>query len=197
MWSELQQWWLRSSWKIFQPDIAFKLEHLQSSSSRRGKRLEEEQADLSSKIPSHTPHYHLSCFCSTFQSVISSSHDKSGRNCNCWAAVKLKQTWRDCNSASSAVLAASLETFWVFSQTPAGLWSQDRCKMMVQAVNVYIIELYIPVLFCTHTLSCASSCSSDIFMHMILDWAVHGWFLGVKFIRHANSFPLCFIMMTL
>lgn len=40
---------------MFQLDIAFKLEHLQSSSSKCGKRLEREQADLSSKISSlHT-----------------------------------------------------------------------------------------------------------------------------------------------
>lgn len=37
---------------MFQLDIAFKLEHLQSSSSKCGKRLKRQQADLSSKIPS-------------------------------------------------------------------------------------------------------------------------------------------------
>lgn len=37
---------------MFQLDIAFKLEHLQSSSSKCGKRLERQRADLSSKIPS-------------------------------------------------------------------------------------------------------------------------------------------------
>ena len=37
---------------MFQLDIAFKLEHLQSSSSKCGKRLKRQQADLSSKISS-------------------------------------------------------------------------------------------------------------------------------------------------
>jgi len=37
---------------MFQLDIAFKLEHLQSSSSKCRKRLKRQQAELSSKIPS-------------------------------------------------------------------------------------------------------------------------------------------------
>lgn len=48
---------------MFQLDIAFKLEHLQSSSSKCGKRLEREQADLSSKIPpSHACHAFVARF---------------------------------------------------------------------------------------------------------------------------------------
>lgn len=36
-------------------------------------------------------------------------------------------------------------------------------------------------------LYCASSCLSDIFMHMILDWAINGWFLRVKFLVHLSA----------
>lgn len=42
---------------MLQFDLAFKLEHLQSSSSKCGKRLKRQQADLSSKIQS--PHITL------------------------------------------------------------------------------------------------------------------------------------------
>lgn len=52
-------------------------------------------------------------------------------------------------------------------------------------------------------LYCAKSFSLDIFMHLILDWAVTGDFWGWNFlciyqlIYHANSFPLCFIVIAL
>lgn len=36
-------------------------------------------------------------------------------------------------------------------------------------------------------LYCANSSSSDIFVHMILDWAVNRWFLGMKFLVHLSA----------
>lgn len=62
-------------------------------------------------------------YCLSYYHLASKGLYKSGRNWNCWAAVKLKQTWRHCTFATSAVLVASLKTFWVLVRPlPGCLW---------------------------------------------------------------------------
>lgn len=113
---------------MFQLDIAFKLEHLQSSSSKYGKRLERQRADLSSKIPSS--HATLSPVMLSYHSIVCHiiiSHKKGCTDLGeteiaglLWSWSKLEET-----AALPAVLCYLL--LWKhfgFSvrPLPGGLW---------------------------------------------------------------------------
>lgn len=52
----------------------------------------------------------------------------------------------------------------------------SRVKPLWSASSLGMLMLY-----------CANSCSSDVFMHMILVWGLNGWFWGPEFLLHLSA----------